>query len=383
MNAPDPEPFLRRPIRVRCDGMEHLVGLVDGQVVAPAHSAAEIERELARAAEGATLSGCFAILAGGEEARLDQPLRNAIGAGALDDILTMVAQGMDPDTTTKSRVTTLKVATALGRPDAVRTLLDAGADLAHDENRALALAVHRGNSEIIRILLQAGADIYAADKYGHTVAEQVLASRDVEVIKAVVEADQRNAEGGTLLHIAARHKSAEVVARLLDGGADPRALDAHGRTPGDLVIAFRHQENIRLLVTGGTQATADDQGATAMHVAAATGDADGIRELLNAGSDGDAANHTGWTPLHVAADHGRVEITRMLLAAGAAPNARTSTGWTALHIAVVYRHAAIARVLLAAGADIAPETADGRTPLDLAGSTGLSGMERLLREYPG
>ncbi|MEU8895679.1 ankyrin repeat domain-containing protein [Nocardia sp. NPDC048505] len=381
MSTADQEPLLRRAIHVRCQGAQHVIGLLDGRVVAPVHSPAEIERELARDPSGEGLTGCFAILARGEQSRLDQPLRNAIGAGSFDEIRIFLAQGMNPDTCTRSGDTALSMAVLRRRPDLVRELLEAGADVEFGDNRALRTAVRLRDAESVRFLLRAGADLYSVDKYGYVVLNDVFDSRDAGLLAAAVASGQRDAEGGTPLHIATRRQPPEVVALLLAAGADPRARDTHDRTPGDLAISAARHDHIRLLVTHSTHATSDEQGATAAHRAAAAGDGNLIRDLLHAGTDCDAPNHSGWTPLLIAADHGRVEVARILLESGANPDARTSNGWSALHVAVVYRHAAIARALLDAGASIAPETADGSTPLGLATTAGMVGMQRLLREY--
>jgi ketosteroid isomerase-like protein len=96
-----------------------------------------------------------------------------------------------------------------------------------------------------------------------------------------------------------------------------------------------------------------DDGFTALHLAAFFGTANGVARLLAQGSDpaSIAQNAMAVTALHSAAAHGDVDIVRALLEAGSPVNAQQAGGYTALHAAAMQGTAPLVAVLLAHGAD--------------------------------
>ena len=102
-------------------------------------------------------------------------------------------------------------------------------------------------------------------------------------------------------------------------------------------------------------------------MAAMSGDADSVEQLLANGADVDGcAPGTNWTALHAAAGDGRTAIARVLLEHGADVNRQSDNGNTPLHLAVLWEHYATAELLLASGADVTITNADGQTPQELA-----------------
>ncbi len=103
--------------------------------------------------------------------------------------------------------TSLLVASALGTPENIATLLDAGADVnarSKIGNTPLHWAVGLGTPENIMTLLDAGADVNA-----------------------------RRESGVTPLHLGALGATPETVMLLLEAGADGAAKDDDGKTPWD------------------------------------------------------------------------------------------------------------------------------------------------------
>lgn len=115
-----------------------------------------------------------------------------------------------------------------------------------------------------------------------------------------------------------------------------------------------------------------------LHEAAATGDVELVRHLLDGGAAVDArAALDGVTPLHSAARSGEAEVARLLLARGAAVGARAVGHHTPLHMAAVGGHGALAELLLAHGAEIDALSSSG-TPLHLAAREGHVAFVELL-----
>ena len=108
---------------------------------------------------------------------------------------------------------------------------------------------------------------------------------------------------------------------------------------------------VKLLIEAGVDIDyQDDQGETALHVAARFGHADCASILIN--GDGTKKidielpeNSFGWTPLHVACVDGHLTVVRLLIEAGAKLETPDDSGWTAKEHASLRGHMEIARVL--------------------------------------
>lgn len=135
-----------------------------------------------------------------------------------------------------------------------------------------------------------------------------------------------------------------------------------------------------------------DVGKTPLMDAIIKGDNEKVNELIARGANLDEQDEQGWTALQLAAAYGRTEIVNALLAAQppADPNIRNSIGRTALMYAAALGYTAIVKALLdndakpnAASHDSedASETGwmlEGETALMLAAWSGHSDIIRLL-----
>lgn len=144
-------------------------------------------------------------------------------------------------------------AAARGDADALRMLLRDEPRLASAENAdgltLLGFAAHYGHAEAVRVLLDAGADIDAIShsRIGYIPSNTALhaaiaGERSLEVIALLLErgarTDLADSNGQTCLHSAAYHDdSIAIVGQLLEHGADPDAKDGDGLTP--LALASR------------------------------------------------------------------------------------------------------------------------------------------------
>jgi ankyrin repeat protein len=106
--------------------------------------------------------------------------------------------------------------------------------------------------------------------------------------------------------------------------------------------------------------------------AAMRGDRDAVKALLQKGADVNVPLSDGMTALHYAAALGDAQMAEMLLYAGANPKARTRINdYTPLHLAGESGSGAVVKLLLNAGADVnAKTTVSGVTPIHLAASAG-------------
>ncbi len=124
---------------------------------------------------------------------------------------------------------------------------------------------------------------------------------------------------------------------------------------------------VRSLLKQGVDANAAQaDGMTALHWAAARGDAAQVKVLVFAGARLESSTRNGsYTPLHLAAQAGRGAAVRALLESGANANAVTSSGGaTALHMAAAQGNVEAVNALLDHKALVdAKETSYDQTPL--------------------
>lgn len=185
--------------------------------------------------------------------------------------------------------------------------------------------------------------------------DSAIRSNDLTKLSQLVQSrDAANVCNGlkaTPLHYAAIYGSVEALQFLLEKGADPNAANQSGATP--LILAAWNFERARLLVERGAVVNAaTNRGITPLLVAAAaSGNVNTVRYLLDKGADLRAHNADGEDALTRAAFSGDVETLKLLLDRGADPKRADAFGYTALMNAITFRDAQRVRLLLAAGSD--------------------------------
>ena len=121
-------------------------------------------------------------------------------------------------------------------------------------------------------------------------------------------------------------------------------------------------------------------GFTPLHMASYFGHPAIVRYLQERGADVGAVSGNAMKvqPLHAACATGQLEIAEALLDAGANVNARQQDAYTPLHAAAANGDERLARLLLDYGADRGLQLDDGRTAADLASEEGHGRLLGLL-----
>lgn len=296
-----------------------------------------------------------------------EPLCDAIRANRLDEVR---SASKDAKTVHCQGHPALQYATAVGSLDAMKLLLDAGADVnAADPAGATALIWSVSNIDRVRLLLDRGADPNSKSKAGMT----------------------------AFLVAASNPGSLEILRLLASRGADPKAQDGNGSTALRNAAHALDFEMVKYLAAQGIDVNAANKfGDTAILEAASGSNLALIEFLISKGANVNDANKlagkvkhgdialVGLTPLMLAVPYASPEFVRVLLDAGASLNARDSRGMTALMFAVSTdsQNPKNVRLLLKRGADPALKDQNGDTALDWARKIGNPVTIRLLKGSP-
>ena len=225
----------------------------------------------------------------------------------------------------------------------------------------------------------AEVDVRAGDRKGNTALHLAKSAKNVRrVIEKATEKmseterkkllNQPNKEGKVPLHSAFHENKPEVVAELVQAGADLESL------------------------------TNDDDGSNPFHMAAECDSADSIgaahhkkgnflqkdstdhhekRQFVQALN---TPNKKGYTPLMLSVNNDYINSAVNFLQAGADPDLRHSkTGDTALHLAAEKGNSAIVKALLAFGADVKSKNGIGKTPYDVARASTADGADECVK----
>lgn len=297
-------------------------------------------------------------------------LHTAAHNGHLAAVDLLLQRGLDVNTREKGDNTyAMHWAAAAGHLDVVRRLADAGGDVVgHGDDHALEVIgwascwqgcdddAHRA---VVELLLSRGArhHIFSA-----------IALNDAEEVRRIVTADasavnrrmSRNEDHQLPLHFAVRMNRPEMVALLLELGADPLGRDGSGYPAS--VYAMSPDIDARVIELLARSGRMD------LFTALALGDWEAAERSLRDGRSLVDPSGTNAGVLHLMAKRGNVAAARWLLDHGADPNARWAH-WdaevTPLHLAALGGNVEVARLLLAAGAD--PTIRDSKHDADALG----------------
>jgi ankyrin repeat protein len=204
--------------------------------------------------------------------------------------------------------------------------------------------------------------------------QQAAMNGDVAQIRTAIAAhqpiDAPGASHMTALGIAALYGRADVIRLLAAAGANV-AADQDGESALSVAAHEGHTAAVEALVAAGADVNVKDKdGITPLMSAASSNRADAIRALLSNGASINATNNDGATALIAAAYGGHLQATQALLAGGADSSVRDSAGRTAMMASALGGNVEVTRVLLAGKADPLLEDNNGLNALVYAASTG-------------
>lgn len=200
----------------------------------------------------------------------------------------------------------------------------------------LMLASMNAKPEAVRTLLQAGANANARSRNGHTALILAAAWADAATVQALVEKgvlmDARTEEGWTALTLGAARGKAECVTALINAGADVNGRNKWGQTPLHLACQSGDADKVEAVLRAGPDVNIGDaiSGETPLLAAVRSGGSTEIvTMLIESRAQVDKPDHDGVTALMVAADRADQQKVTALLAAGASRTATDASGRTA------------------------------------------------------
>ena len=270
----------------------------------------------------------------------------------------------------RSEETAILIATRAGRLDKVRTLVEAGANVAFaDCNGYTALGAAR-TPELVRYLVGAGAPLNTASTYGESSLVDAAHWGKFATVAQLLESgsDPHPLLWTPLMMAAAIGLASEVAREILGSSTSLHDRDGSNRTPWLISLTAGSLVKARLLLDAGANFhDLGQRGRTGLMMASETGVTDLVRWLIESGANVNAADEFGDTALMEASRWGTAEAVKILIAAGADVQAFNSVDDQAIHGA---SNIGIIRLLADAGADVNLIAGDGQFALGRAAESG-------------
>jgi len=183
---------------------------------------------------------------------------------------------------------------------------------------ALMIAAKYNKPDIVQSLLKKNADVNVTNDNGGTALMYAAIPNSPHIINLLLErgaiVNQKGANGWSALMVAAAKGHAEVVQILLDHGAGVNTQDVYGWTPLMRSVWEQRSEVVRSLLSHDAidLDRKDEQGATALHHAAARGNPETVKQLLKYGATSEAKDFGGMTPIDRALAMGHTVVVKLI-----------------------------------------------------------------------
>ncbi len=195
----------------------------------------------------------------------------------------------------------------------------------------LLLACRESSFDLVSVLLQARARVDDVNRDGDSPLILSARRRDRQSVQALLEGgaprDHRNNSGEDAYIVALIENDLDILQLLLSYAVNPKGSGRN--SPLNVLLAnsppLNKKRDVKkgigiLIENGVSPSSIDEDGNTALHVAAQFGNVEGVETLLKVEQALEllgSVNKAGHTPLVEASHQGRVEIVKLLLKAGA------------------------------------------------------------------
>lgn len=248
--------------------------------------------------------------------------------------------------------------------------------------------------EVVKILLENGADVKLITKHAHESAFHYVAvagNNDVllEMISHMNITDvqkalnRQSAIGWTPLAIASHRGHMELVNSLLANHGRVDVFDLEGRSALHLAAEKGYIQVCDALLSNKAFINSKSRnGRTALHLAAMNGFTDLVKFLIkDHNAVIDILTLKKQTPLHLAAAAGQIEVCKLLLELGANIDATDEQGQKPIHAAAQNNHSEVAKLFLQQHPSLVMATTkDGNTCAHIAAAQGsVTVIEELMK----
>ncbi len=300
----------------------------------------------------------------------DYNLMVAAQSGDLAAAKKAIAAGANVNAMSGNGLSVIMYAAGKGHTDIVRLLLKAGANIEAKEKNGvtpLMLAANLGHTEAVKALIQAGANANEKSKDGLTALAYAKGSNSKnkeEIINLLAPLTMNPVQ---LFVKGIENKDVKLVEKAIANGLDVKgALNQEGWTALMIAANRGHIEAIKALIQAGANIEAKDKaGWTPLMYAASEGRTEAIKVLVQAGAKLETKDKDGLTPLMIAAVN-KFEAVKALIQAGAKFDAKDNLGWTPLMFSARENHTESIKALIQAGAKLEATNKGGLTPLMIA-----------------
>jgi len=222
------------------------------------------------------------------------------------------------------------------------------------KEKKLLKAIKKGNLDEVKILISFGVNLNYKSGTPKSPLAVAVKNNNIDMINTLINSGAVVTDGNELIP-AVINDNREIAGLLIQKGANPNAVRKRGKLglgKESMLMSAAASGNpqmVRMLIDSGADLQfKNNRNSTALHCAVYSNKADVVDMLLTAGMKPDA-NEVNL--LMAAINHGNKEIVQSLIKAGMNVNERSDTDKTPLIRAVDKGHAPIVRALLNAGAD--------------------------------